>query len=188
TNAVMTGARKIAVIIITICLGISALFGIGILFQGQWSDLQMKIIMTTLIFAVYSVIFLIIISFFERIGAFAFWLILLAGTVALVLILVNIWFVIPDTWTADQRVLYYDVTFKITMISSILTVYFLHTTLLFLMKIRSHPSIRTTMLLTFLFGTFIAVWLILVVFEIEAIVSDIMLRLVSASTILVMLG
>lgn len=188
TNAVMTGARKVAVITIVVCLGISALFGIGILFQGEWSDLQMKIIFTTLIFAIYSVIFLIIISFFERIGAFSFWLILISSSLSLVLILANIWYVIPDTWTREQRLLYYDVTFKIIMISTILAIYFLHISLLFLMRIRSHAAIRTTMYITFLFGTFIAVWLILLVFEVEGLASDTMLRIAAASTILIVLG
>lgn len=183
-DPVLTGTKKTAVVLILIFLAISALIGIIALFTGEWSDTHARIIATTLLFAAISVILLVLINVFERIGVFTFWLNLIVSGITLITSLLMVWY----QPLYPENMVYYNVRDKVLLQGIILTMYLMHTTLIFLMHRRSHVAIKTTVAITFILSTLLAVYFSLATYNVPVYEIPEIGRFIAAFLILIVLG
>ena len=165
---VLTGARRVSIILTIIFLSIAAIIGIIALLTGEWGTLQTKIIGTTLLAAALSIVLLVHLSIFEQIPKILFWFTLILGAISFVASIVMLWY--EWNWSAyvwpnePDWYQYYELLWKVIWLGWLYSAYLTHLNLLLIVKRTQNTVIQVVFWATMLVSTAIVVILSILIF------------------------
>lgn len=159
-HEVLTGARRVSIILTIVFLSIAAIIGIIALFTGTWSDLHTKILGTTLLAAALSVVLLVQLSIYDRVPKALFSITIILAVIAFIFSIVMMWY--EWDWSSynwpNQPAWYvlYEWLWRGIWLSWLFTAYFTHLSLLLIVKRNKKSVIQVVFWLTLLISTTIA--------------------------------
>lgn len=134
-------ARRTAIIAIIVSLSLTALVGIITLLSGSWGDVQVKVLLTTLLFAGFSISVLCHLAVVGRALQLVGFAGVVVSSISLVTGLVLIWGN-WDNWESQEVVL------KVFGVTGVLAVSLAHANLLLLLGQRRNRIVRTLLYVT----------------------------------------
>jgi hypothetical protein len=173
--------RRIAIIAIIVSLSITALIGIVTILTGTGGDIQSKIILSTLVIGLFSVLALCDLAVFNRRYRVTGFLGIAAAVVALAMSLILIW---GDWAFADTS----NTVWKTLWVATIIAVSLAHASLLIPVVENRQPAIRLALYVELGLVAFLAILLLLLVLTDANVSSDAYTRLVAVVAILDVLG
>jgi hypothetical protein len=164
-----------------VSLSITALIGIVTILTGTGGEIQSKIILSTLVIGLFSVLALCDLAVFNRRFRLTGFLGIAAAVVALAMSLILIW----GNWVYDDTS---NTVWKTLWVATIIAVTLAHANLLIPVALNRQPAIRLALYVELCLVAFLSILLLLLVLTDATVSSDAYTRLVAIVAILDVLG